>query len=332
MTSIRIGLIGAGKHGSRYAKHIVEDIPQAKLVALCRRDRHEGEQLAARYGCAYYDDYHQLLKDTHIDAVAIVVPPALHGTIVPAVCQAGKHILLEKPFAVRVAEGQQLHAALTASGVRCMVAHTLRFNTVVRTLTAHIARIAPLHSLYISQRFEPSPLLWLDRKAESGGGIVLHTGVHSFDLLRFFSGHEVTTVYCEMKSRVTTETEDNFTMLCQLIDPATRHEIAGAVAGSRSTASRSGLIELSGEHGQLVGDHHHGFAYLLTGSERISLPIEPAVPTVREVIQAFVDGLQKGTAFPITPEDGLWAVAIAEACYRSAESGQRVQVLLNESI
>ena len=329
MTTVRLGLIGAGKHGSRYAKHIVEDIPQAQLVALCRRDRQEGKKFAATYGCAYYEDYRQLLKDDRVDAVAIVVPPALHGTIVPAACQAGKDMLLEKPFAISVAEGQRLCAEITASGVRCMVAHTLRFNTVVRTLKDHIAQIAPLHSLYISQRFEPSPLLWLDRKAESGGGIVLHTGVHSFDLLRFLSGCEVTTVHCEMRSVVTTETEDNFTMLCHLMDPANRHGIAGTVAGSRSTASRSGLIELSGEHGQLVGDHHHGFAYVLKGSARIPLPIEPAVPTVREAVQAFVDGLQQGTAFPITPDDGLRAVAIAEACYRSAERGQRVHVALD---
>jgi predicted dehydrogenase len=328
MTIVRIGLIGAGKHGSRYAKHIVRDIPQAELVALCRRDRQEGEKLATTYGCAYYDDYRQLLKDDRVDAVVIVVPPALHGTIVPAACQAGKHLLLEKPFAINVAEGQPLCAEITARGVRCMVAHTLRFNSVVRALKTHIPQIAPLHSLYISQRFEPSPLLWLDRKAESGGGIVLHTGVHSFDLLRFLSDCEVSTVQCEMRSIVTTETEDNFTMLCQLMNPANRYGIAAAVAGSRSTASRSGLIELSGEHGQLVGDHHHGFAYLMNGSDRTPLPIEPAAPTVREIVQAFVDGLQEGTAFPITPEDGLRAVAIAEACYRSAESGQRVRIEL----
>lgn len=326
MKTIRLGLIGAGKHGSRYAKHIVEDIPQAELVALCRRDRHEGEQMAARYGCVYYADYRHLLDDGRIDAVVIAVPPALHGVIVPAACQAGKHILLEKPFAVSVAEGQRLCAIITASGVRCMVAHTLRFNTVVRTLKAHVPQIAPLHSLYLSQRFEPSPLLWLDRKAESGGGIVLHTGVHGFDLLRFLSGGEVTTVHCEMRSVVTTETEDNFTMLCQLTEPTSHHRMSGAVAGSRSTASRSGLIELSGEHGQLIGDHHHGFAYLLTGTERVPLSVAPPVPTVCEVVQSFVDGLQKGTAFPITPDDGLRVVAIAEACYRSVESGQRVQV------
>jgi predicted dehydrogenase len=328
MKSIRFGLIGTGKHGSRYAKHIVEDISQAQLVAVCRRDRHEGETLAALYGCDYYADYHQLLGDDRVDAVAVVVPPSLHGAIVSAACQAGKHILVEKPFAVSVAEARQLRTVITTSGVRCLVAHTLRFNSVVRTLKAYLPQIAPLHSLYISQRFEPSPLLWLDRKAESGGGIILHTGVHSFDLLRFLSGYEMTTVHCETRTIATKETEDNFSMLCRLADPSGNHIVSGVVAGSRSTASRSGLIELSGEHGQLVGDHHHGFAHLIKGSERIPLPVEPGVPTVREAVQAFVDGLQKGTAFPITPEDGLRAVAIAEACYRSAKSGHDEPVAL----
>ncbi len=46
---LRLGLVGAGKHGLRYARHIVEDVPEAQLVALCRRDRTEGERAAAAY-------------------------------------------------------------------------------------------------------------------------------------------------------------------------------------------------------------------------------------------------------------------------------------------
>ena len=322
METIRFGLIGAGKHGSRYAKHIVEDIPQAELVAVCRRDRQEGETLAAKYHCTYYPDYRRLLDDTHIDAVAVAVPPYLHREIVTAACQAGKHILLEKPFATSVAEGRQLLELLSRSSCRCMVAHTLRFNAVVQALKLYIPQIAPLHSLYLSQRFEPSPLVWLDRKAESGGGIVLHTGVHSFDLLRFLSGGEATHVWCQTKTVFTKETEDNFSMFCQLSDPSNRHIIHGAAAGSRSTASRSGLIEMSGENGQLVGDHHYGFAYLIQGAERTPLSIEPPVPTIREMLQVFVDCLLNSSPFPITPEDGLRAVAIAEACYRSVANKQ----------
>jgi predicted dehydrogenase len=193
-------------------------------------------------------------------------------------------------------------------------------------MKAHLAQIAPLHSLYLSQRFEPSPLVWLDHKAESGGGIILHTGVHSFDLLRFLSDCEVTQVWCTTATKFTKETEDNFFMLCQLSDPTRPVMMQGAAAGSRSTQSRSGLIELSGENGQLFGDHHHGFAYLMKGNERIPLALEPVVPTVRETLHVFVDGLQNGTPFPILPEDGLRAVAIAEACYRSATSGQGATV------
>jgi predicted dehydrogenase len=77
MKRLRLGLIGAGKHGSRYAKHIVEDFPQAELAAVCRRDRQEGEKLAASYGCPFYTDYRSLLTNAHIDAVAVVVPPTL---------------------------------------------------------------------------------------------------------------------------------------------------------------------------------------------------------------------------------------------------------------
>lgn len=323
MTPLRIGLIGVGKHGSRYAKHIVEDIPSAQLIAVCRRQHQEGEQLAAAYGCTYYTDFYDLIADVRVNAVVVVVPPALHGAIVDAACQAKKHFLIEKPFAVSVAEARRMQERIATSGVRCMVAHTLRFNTVVQAIKDRVHEIAPLHSIYLSQRFEPSPLVWLDRKTDSGGGIVLHTGVHSFDLLRFLTACEVRQVWCQTSQVVTRETEDNFVMTGALSDPL----LKGVVIGSRSTSSRSGLIELSGARGQLVGDHAYGFAYVIKGLERKELAVAPPVPTVRETVKAFVEGLQQDTPFPINAEDGFGAVAIAEACYKSAMSdGQAAKV------
>src|SRR6476660_5107930 len=74
-----IGLIGLGKHGSRYARHIVEDLTDAALVAVCRRNRPEGEKLAAASGCAFYDDYHDLVASPRVDAVVLPVPPAVYA-------------------------------------------------------------------------------------------------------------------------------------------------------------------------------------------------------------------------------------------------------------
>jgi len=158
-----------------------------------------------------------------------------------------------------------------------MVAHTLRFNSTVQTLRAHMPEIGPLHALYLSQRFEPAPLDWLDRRAESGGGIVLHTGVHSFDLLRFLTGCEVTRVWCRTAQIITRETEDSFAMTCQLSNPS----LIATIAGSRAMGGRLGLVELAGARGHLLADHVHGFVHLVRGTERLTLPVPSPVPTER---------------------------------------------------
>jgi predicted dehydrogenase len=322
MVPLRLGLIGAGKHGLRYARHIVDDVPEAGLAALCRRGRAEGEKAAAAFGCLWFDDFHRLIDHPGVDAVVSAVPPALHGAIVEAASRAGKPLLIEKPLAVSLAEARRIRDLVTAHGLPCMVAHTLRFNGVVQALRANLSEIAPLQTIYLSQRFEPSSLTWLDRRAEAGGGIALHTGVHSFDLLRYLSGLEVGQVWGTIDQRFTRETEDTFALLFRMRDGA----VQGAVAGSRTTRGRNGLIELAGERGQFLGDHVHGFAYLLRGREHAALPVEENVPTVRDTVRAFVRALRDGTPFPITVEDGLRAVAVADACYRSAALGRPVDV------
>jgi predicted dehydrogenase len=312
-----IGLIGLGKHGARYVRHIVEDLPDAALVAVCRRNRPEGETLAAAYRCAFHADFRDLVADPRVDAVVVAVPPILHPAIVEAACRAGKPLLVEKPLATSLAAARHIASVVSASGVRAMVAHTLRFNSTVQAVQAHLPEIGPLHALYLSQRFEPSPLAWLDRRAESGGGIVLHTGVHSFDVLRVLTGCEVTRVWCRTAQIVTRETEDSFALTCQLSNPS----LVAAIAGSRAMGGRVGLLELAGASGHLLADHVHGFVRLVRGTERLTLPVPSPVPTVRETLRAFVGALREGTAFPISIEDGLRAVAIADAAYRSAECG-----------
>jgi predicted dehydrogenase len=319
---LRLGLIGAGTHGSRYARHIVEDLPDAVLIALSRRDRAEGEKAAATFGCAWIGDFRALIDRPDIDAVVAAVPPWLHGAIVEAAIRAGKPLLIEKPLGPTLAEARRIRDLIAVHTLPCMVAHTLRFNGVVRALRAHLSDIGPLQTMCLSQRFEPSTVSWLDRPAEAGGGIALHTGVHSFDLLRHLSALEVEQVWGTIDRRFTRETEDMFTLMFWMRGG----EVQGTVAGSRTTLGRNGLIELAGEHGQLVGDHVHGFAYRLWGREHAALPLERDVPTVRDAVRAFVTALRDGTPVPITVEDGFRAVAVADACYRSAALGQRVNV------
>jgi predicted dehydrogenase len=323
MGALGIGLVGAGKHGARYVRHLVEDVPEAALVALCRRDRQVGATTAATHGAAFYEDWRALVEDPRVEAVVAVVPPVLNVAIAEGACRARKHLLLEKPLATTAADARRIAAAIDASGVHAMVAQTLRFDATVVTVRAHAEAIAPIHAVSLTQRFEPSSLAWLDDPAQSGGGIVLHTGIHSIDLLRFLTGREVTCVSCITTRVRTRATEDNFVLHARF-DAA---ELLGHVSGSRALDGRTGLIELAGAGGQIVADHVERVASLVRSGIRTPLAVPAAVPTVREALRAFVAGIRAGSPMPVTVEDGVRAVEIVEACYRSAaRDGASVRV------
>ena len=317
MTSLGIGIIGAGKHGVRYIRHLTQEVDGATLVALSRRDRREGAPLAAAHGCAFYEDWRALIEDPRVDAIVTAVPVVLNVAIAEAACRAGKHLLLEKPLAPTVDAARRIADAVQASGVHAMVAQTLRFDATVAAVRRAIPAIGRVHSITLSQRFEPSTLPWIDRLAESGGGVMLQTGIHSIDLLRLLSGHEVVEVSCVAARVCTTETEDNFVMLARLDGDG----VLGQIAGSRAVGGRSGVIELAGADAQIAADHVHRFAWLLRGAAREPLPVGDAIPTVREALRAFVEAVRTGGPVPVTIEDGLRAVAVAEAGYRSASRG-----------
>ena len=314
---IPVGLVGAGKHGERYLRHIAEDVPELRLRLLCRRDEKAGREQATRVGARYVADFLELVASPEVAAVIVVVPPTLNAEICAAAAGAGKAILLEKPLAVGVAEGLEIRRAVEAASIPLMMAHTLRFNSVVRATREAVERLGRVHQVCLSQRFEPSRLDWLDDPRLSGGGNLLHTGVHSFDLLRFFTGESPSTVSARTTRVVTQRSEDNFAALFSFAGT-----LLGSVAGSRATASRSGAIEIAGEHGQIVADHVDGWAFRITGTRRDPLAVAAPVQTIRETLRAFVPVLRDGTPPPITLEDGLWTVAMAEACYRSAKSNR----------
>ncbi|HSD11467.1 MAG TPA: Gfo/Idh/MocA family oxidoreductase [Candidatus Binatia bacterium] len=320
---IPVGVVGAGKHGERYIRHIHEDVPELSVRLLCRRDLAAGRAQAERLGARYLDDFRALVASPEIAAVIAVVPPTLNVEICTTAAQAGKAILVEKPLAPTVTAALEIRRAVGAAGVPCMVAHTLRFNSVVRAVRNDLGKLGALHQLSLTQRFEPSLLDWLDDPRVSGGGNLLHTGVHSFDLVRFLTGDNPRAVRAETRRVVTRQSEDNFAAVFSFSGP-----LLAAVSGSRATASRSGAIEVAGEHGEITADHVHGFAYRVSGAEREPLDVPPPVPTVRETLRAFARMLRGDPLPSITLEDGLWSVAMAEACYRSAESGKTEAVVI----
>jgi predicted dehydrogenase len=231
-------------------------------------------------------------------------------------------LLIEKPAAPSLHEGAEMLKTLRARPVPVMVAQTLRYNAVVGALRRLLSEIGRVHAVTLSQRFEPSPLAWLDDPSVSGGGMTLHTGVHLFDLLRLFTARDPESVTCQMQRVHTKRTEDIFAATVQIAAPAT----LATVSCARTAGGRGGHIELAGERGTLIGDHVLHQASRVVGTKREEIAIGPPVPTVREAIHDFTRAVRGGTSMPIPLTEGLRAVAVVDACYAAARTGGEARV------
>lgn len=310
-----VGLIGLGHHGSRYAKHLLRDLSDASLVAVCRRRAGKGIEIPEAAAVPCYSDYHELIADPRVEAVVVVTPPALNRDICMSVAQVKKALLVEKPLATTAEDARAIMQAAQGSGQVMMTAQTLRFDAAVTTLRERQAEAGALQYLSLASRMEPHETNEQER-GFGGRGCLLETGIHLLDLIRLVTNDEIHTVSCEMDSVTPGGAERR--MLGRL---TTRGGVTCLVDVSRVSSGRIGRVELIGNDGQLAADWcgqrvtrvsaHHGAGEWPTVAE----------PTVLSTLRAFVRSVHENVPPPITIEDGKRAVEIAEACYASAGQG-----------
>ena len=315
-----IGLIGLGHHGSRYAKHLLHDLPEGRLVAVCRRRAEQGHGLADAGAVPCYSDYHELIADSRVEAVVVVTPPAMNRELCLSVARAKKALLVEKPLATTAEDARAIMQAAQASGQVMMTAQTLRFDGAVTALRARQNEAGALQYLSLASRMEPHGMG--DERGFGGRGCVLETGIHLLDLVRVLTADEVRTVCCEMDPVAPAGAERR--MLGRV---TTRGGLVSLVDVSRVTSGRVGRVELIGSEGQLLADWCGQRVTRMSARHGAGEWPTAAEPTVLSTLRAFVRAVRKGLPPPITIEDGKRAVEIAEACYTSArQGGQTVTV------
>jgi predicted dehydrogenase len=322
MASIGIGLIGLGRHGMRYVRHLPDVSPGARLVAVCRRDIQEGRAVASEHGARFFQDYEDLIACPQVDAVIVVTPPSLCLPVCLAAVKAGKPLLVEKPLARTGADARAMVQAAGAAGVPLMTAHTLRFDRAVLALKQQLASVGPRRYLVLTNRVEPRPEVVRDPEDYGRRGVLLEIGIHQLDLIRFLTGEEVAEVRCELERPSPGAAE-----LRALASLRTTGGLPCIVDVSRVTGGRVNRAEWIGTDGQLSADWvHHRVCKVSAGNVVTEQAVED-VPTVEEVLRAFVGALAGGAPMPVSGLDGQRAVEIADACYESAESGREVRLV-----
>jgi predicted dehydrogenase len=286
---------------------------------LWRRDREQADRLAREYGVAAAASVEELVEPSRVDAVLVLTPPGAHATGLRLAVERDLPVLVEKPVLSGWAEVERL-AELDTS--RVMVAQTLRFSPVLARVRELLPELGPLHRIRMAQRLAPSPLAWQRDPALAGGGSVLLTGVHLFDWLRHLLGRTPDAVQARLQRLLGHPLENLFDATFEYEDL----RLLAATEVSKFSPGRAGLLDLVAERGQLLVDYLAGTIDRIgeNGRERIADLGNP--PTLPPTLAAFGQWLRGESACPVSYQDGVETLRMAEACYRSHRSSRRVRL------
>ena len=189
--AVRWGLIGCGDIARRRVAPALRDLENCELVAVSRSDAARAEAFAKEFGArAWHADWHDLSEDSEVEAVYVATPVHLHAEQAIAAAEAGKHVLVEKPMALTVAECASMNAAAEANGVRLGVAYYRRFYPAVERLKQILESgeigVPVVAQVNAFERFDPepeNPRRWLMNKSLSGGGPMFDFGCHRIEVL-----------------------------------------------------------------------------------------------------------------------------------------------------
>lgn len=193
--TIRVGVVGAG-FGASVHVPALRRVPGVEVVGLCTSDRARALSAADALEIPRaWDDYREMFASGALDAVSIAAPPHLHHPMALAACEAGLHVLCEKPMARTLAEARDMLRMAREAGVCHAVAHQLRHDPVRARVKGLIDEgfVGRLHAVsvvvYRSALADPQarPWGWL-MDAARGGGVLGAIGSHYVDALRWWFG------------------------------------------------------------------------------------------------------------------------------------------------
>jgi len=194
---IRIGIVGMGAAGWAFVPAIRGN-PAFELAAVAEPASEMREAVAREIGVAGHSDLPSMLRSSALDAVYIATPTELHPGHVAEACAAKKHILTEKPMAIRVDEAQAMVEAAKRAGVVLQVGHShsydlpiARMREIVQSGTLGRARM--IHTWNFTD-WMSRPRRAAELDVGQGGGVTYRQGAHQVDILRLIGGGLVKSV------------------------------------------------------------------------------------------------------------------------------------------
>ena len=194
-----VGVIGLGRMGQIYSRHLAQRVPEAQLVYVSDVIQERAQKLAAELNVeSWSTDYQDLLARSEVKAVFVTSSTSTHREVVMAAAEAGKAIFCEKPIALTLEDTDQMLSTIKRTGVMFQVGFMRRFDAGYMAAKKQIeAGVIGKPVTFKSIGRDPFCPDLEYAKPSVSGGLILDMAIHDFDLGRWLMADEVKRVYTE---------------------------------------------------------------------------------------------------------------------------------------
>jgi len=348
MDTVGVALLGSGFVSSIHFDAL-RSAPGARVVAVASPTAGHAEQFAAAREIPHaFADFRRALDLAEVDLVVLGVPNDVHCEITCLAAAAGKHVVVEKPMALNVAECDRMIAACEKAGVMLGYAEELCFAPKYVRMKQLIdeGTIGKVHLVKQSEKHDGPHASWFYDTKRSGGGVTMDVGCHAIEFFRWLLGDKpngkarIESVYAQMGTHVHRERTDGDDESILLLTFE-----GGAVGLAEESWTKPGGMddraEAFGSEGQVYADVLYGNALKTFSQRGYGYAVEKAgsttgwsFPIYEEIwnygfpqeMAHFVQCVREGTVPRETGYDGRTIVEAIHALYASAGRGSRVDL------
>jgi len=328
VTPVRVAAVGVGG----WARVLADAIARAQgltLVACTGRSPETRAAFAQAYRCRALPSLEAVLEAAEVEAVLITTPHSLHAEQVVAAARAGKHVFVEKPFTLTVADARRAVAACRQAGVVLAVGHQRRRHPAHRALkrlldAGELGRVAQVEgNISADIGFTLKPGMWRADPADTPGGAMTNLGIHHVDTFQYLLGPVSRVMAVARRVALTGVPIQDVTGILLEFEAGP----VGYLGTSWIHANRTAALALHGTEAQAWAEADGSRLFLARRGrpERQEVPLAPADPLVEQLVE-FARCVREGGRPEVSGEEATRNVAVLEAVVESIATGRAVAV------
>ncbi len=331
--NLRIGVIGAGRIGKIHAESIATRTPGAELAGIADVNLAAAQETAVKFNVPIVtDNYHDILNNPEIDAIAICSATDTHAQIVQEAAAAGKHIFCEKPIDHSLEKIDAALAAVEKARVKLQIGFNRRFDANFRKVREMVAdgKIGKPHILRITSRDPgPPPIEYI----KVSGGMFLDMTIHDFDMARYLMGSEVEEVYTAAGVMVDPAIGEAGDVDTAVITLKFANGAIGTIDNSRKAAyGYDQRVELFGSEGMVSVANNTPNTHVYSNADGVHAEkplyffLERYIDSFVAEMQEFVEAVLEDKTPPVVGVDGRIPVLMGMAAAKSYRENRPVKL------